>query len=93
MIDIQESNIDEILKSAQKQAAAQQTPTLVSFTEEIKAIHPIVFFHAGENMSRDRIFWSNADQEVEFVGIGRAICYQDLSTSYQKLKINLISNN
>ncbi|GAB2543872.1 isochorismate synthase [Gracilibacillus alcaliphilus] len=86
MIEIQEKNIDDVLQSAQKQAIQQSVPAFVSVTEQIEPIDPIVFFHAGSEFSNDRIFWSNADQQVELVGIGQAIYYQDQAASYQAVK-------
>ncbi|WP_066192619.1 MULTISPECIES: isochorismate synthase [Gracilibacillus] len=86
MIEMQDINIDGVLQSAQQQAIKQAAPTFVSVTEQVDPIDPIMFFHTGRGLSDNRIFWSSADQELEFVGVGEAMTYQDGQASTQQIK-------
>ncbi|MDX8044790.1 isochorismate synthase [Gracilibacillus sp. S3-1-1] len=85
MIETKEIKIDGVLQSAQ-QSITDSAPTFVSVTEQIKWINPIDFFQNGKEVGGDRVFWSSADRNTQFVGIGEAALLHDEDASYQTLQ-------
>ncbi|WP_163536598.1 isochorismate synthase [Gracilibacillus sp. YIM 98692] len=86
MIETKDINIDGALQSARTRAKKDGTPTFVSVTEQLDSIDPFHFFQKGKDLGYKRIYWSSADREVSFVGIGDAYTIKALDKPYQNVK-------
>ncbi|MFC4404804.1 isochorismate synthase [Gracilibacillus xinjiangensis] len=86
MIETQGINIEGVLTAALKQVQVSKTASLVSISEKINKVDRLSFFAAGKNLAKNRSFWSNADQNVCFVGIGDSYTLKAERHSYDTVK-------
>lgn len=66
-----------------QQLKAEATGRLFSVTNEIEKVDPLAFFSAYEAIEEDRWFWTSADQQTFFVGIGSAIQFESEKADLQ----------
>ncbi|SER99628.1 isochorismate synthase [Gracilibacillus ureilyticus] len=86
MIETKGIKIEGVLQTALEQIQNNKTPTLVSITEKINKVDILSFFHKGKKLAKERSFWSNADQNVCFVGIGNAYTIKAEKNPYNIVK-------
>jgi len=72
MIEMKENLVETLLDQAIKMANTRNGTQLVSITNKINKIDPIVFFENAKKIRKDRIFWSSTADDFYIVGIGNA---------------------
>src|SRR5690625_118526 len=70
MIDMKEMTLKPFLYKVQETAMSLQTKQLFSWTKEIPSTSLLTVFAAAKQMNKDRIFWTNSDNDFSLVGIG-----------------------
>ncbi|KAB8131469.1 isochorismate synthase [Gracilibacillus oryzae] len=86
MIETKGTNIEGALQAALEQVKQTTSPTLVSITEQINKVDILSFFHAGKKLVKNRSFWSNADRDILFIGVGNAYTIKATENSYDVTK-------
>lgn len=96
---MKQHDLHQIFEIGVEQASRQNKAVLVSFVSRININNPIHFYHAGEkDFSGQRFFWTDAQRNWTYVGLGRAISYQSSSTQsrYEEIEkqwANITSNS
>lgn len=72
MIKAKENLVEKLLDQVVKMANTRNEDQLVSITNKIDKIDPIVFFENAKEIGKDRIFWSSTAEDFYIVGIGNA---------------------
>src|SRR5690625_6643135 len=70
MIDMKEMTLKPFLYKVQEMAMSLQTKQLFCWTKEIPSTSLLTVFAAAKQMNKDRIFWTNSDNDFSIVGIG-----------------------
>lgn len=72
MIEMKENLVETILDQAIDIANTRDKDQLVSITNKIDEIDPVVFFENAKKIGKDRIFWSSTAASFYIVGVGNA---------------------
>lgn len=83
MVKIKEGLLETLINQAIKQANIRQTNQLVSMTEKIDDIDPIIYFEAAKVLDKDRVFWSSTADDFYIVGVGSAL---EMSAEYSRFE-------
>lgn len=70
MIDMKEMSLKHLLYKAHETAVTQQIAQLVSWTKQIPTTDLLDVFGAATQLNKDRVFWTNSDNDFSLVGIG-----------------------
>src|SRR5699024_90625 len=70
MIQMKESKLMSFISEAKKQATEKGVPQLMSWTKKIEPLSIIDAFKRTEKFGKNRLFWSNSNQDFILFGFG-----------------------
>src|SRR5690625_5202436 len=73
MIEMKENLVETLLDETINKAIKRNEGQLISITNKIDRIDPIIFFENAKKIGKDRIFWSSTAENFYTVGVGNAI--------------------
>ncbi|MDL4842556.1 isochorismate synthase [Aquibacillus rhizosphaerae] len=84
MIQTEVKSIEDALNEAILLAKNKQTPQLLSTTDTIDAINPIVFFNQAKQIKGERVFWTSSFEHFYLVGAGEARALTSASHRFEE---------
>lgn len=73
MIEVKHNLVETLLDQAIAIAKTRNEGQLVSITNKIDDIDPVVFFENGKRIDKDRIFWSSTAEDFYIVAVGNVV--------------------
>src|SRR5690625_961656 len=73
MIEMKENLVETLLDETINKAIKRNEGQLISITNKIDRIDPIIFFENAKKLGKDRIFWSSTAENFYTVVVGNAI--------------------
>lgn len=71
MIDIKDKLLESLIYKAKKIATKKSKKQLLSMTEKIDPIHLFSFFDNSKQFQKNRIFWSDIENDFYLIGLGQ----------------------
>lgn len=86
MIDIKVKQLQTLIYKAKEMAQQQNEKQFLSLTEEIDPIHLLSFFDHIKQFNKDRIFWSDVQNDFYLIGLGKVKRIKAEENRYEHLQ-------
>src|SRR5699024_4379287 len=86
MIQMKEKTLTSFLQEAIVRAGEKNTAQLISWTKKIEPLSIIDAFKKTEDFARNRLFWTNSEQDFILFGLGTAAEIVALDERFEQLE-------
>ncbi|NBJ69284.1 MULTISPECIES: isochorismate synthase [Clostridia] len=70
MIEVQDQQVEKLLRDAIHQMPLTKETQLVSITKRVEPKDPVLFFAAAAKLNKERCFWTSTKDSFSIVGVG-----------------------
>lgn len=86
MIQTEIKKLEDVLGEAIQMAKLNQSPQLLSYTNKIESIEPILYFNQAKLIADERMFWSSTEDAFFLVGAGEVSCLHGNSDRFSSIE-------
>ncbi|CQR48208.1 Salicylate biosynthesis isochorismate synthase [Paraliobacillus sp. PM-2] len=86
MIELKEKTFKILLNEAYQTVREDTTTRLISVTERIDPVNPLVVFERAKDVGNNRFFWSSVAEDFYLVGVGESLSFQATDDVYDQVE-------